>query len=319
MNGIKIRYNGLNSDYCTEIQNGVLQTRVPTGISHAFQVDMSNIMTISSTGVSVTGNLVVTDSTFNNNVICNNGLTFPRVIGTKITYYTGYYTDIFQGPVVIALRNVVPSGRYFIFKVGDNEQVKIDASYTTINNSLLQIGSNYIEQYGAGTNIFKTSTFNGNVQIKLNIDFSYTTLSIPSPTELGHVRTAITLTSPAFVLSPNIMYNCASAILDIGVWSVTFQVCYKQTAASGTTSRFDYGLSTTSAIFDNSFIDMQVGGFHTTNEFRMNRTTRTFTVTTGTLTIYAVIRLAFSSGTYQTGGVTIGTSNFISMQAVRIA
>jgi hypothetical protein len=279
-----------------------MRTRVPAGITHAWRIDNTDILTLNSTQMTV-----------------NNILTFPDVIGTKITYYTGYYTDINQ-TTIIGLRHVVPSNGTHIFKVGNNDEVKIDDTYTTINNNILQFGSNYIEQLGGGTNIFKTSTFNGNVQIKANIEFTYTTLSSPTSTELGHVRSAITLPSTAFGLSTNTMYNCAQALLDIGVWLVTFQVCYKCiSAGGGTTNRFEYGLSTTSATFDNQFIDRQFGGPHGSNEFVYNRTTRTFTVLSGTLTIYAVIRLAFSSGTYQTGGVTIGTSNYISMQAVRIA
>lgn len=324
LRGIILRiYNVSNTNFNEINQN--LYNMYITNWAGASQNPSNNgqaiiLRTINNVGGLTTNMTIQYDKvTMGQNLQVDGNLTFPNTIATKITYYTGYYTDIFQS-TIIGLRNVVPSNGTHIFKVGDNDEVKIDATYSTFNNNILQFGSNYIEQLGTGANIFKTSTFNGNVQIKVNIEFTYTTLSTPTSTELGHVRSAVILPNTAFGLSTNTMYNCAEALLDIGVWSVTFQVCYKCTSVGGgTTNRFEYGLSTTSATFDNLFIDRMFGGPHGSNEFVYNRTTRTFTVTSGTLTIYAVIRLIHSSGTYQTGGVTIGTSNYISMQAVRIA
>ena len=322
-------YNSSNTNY-NEIKQNLFVTEIlnnafdSTSSTHAIKfktktntskiVDNVNIQPNKTTihqNLQVDGNITFTNAQAITNI---NQITFTDSPIVKIQYYTNYYSQILGG----IFRMVVPSDGTHRFMVGTNDEVIISETVTRVNNNIQQAGTNIIEQTGTGTNTFKTSTFDGIVQIKENIEFTYTTLITPTSTELGHVRTAISLPANPFFLTTNVARNCVIATLDIGVWSVTFQVCYKCTA-SGTSTRFEYGLSTTSATFDNLFIDRQFGGAHGSNEFVYNRTTRTFTVLSGTITIYAVIRLFFTSGTYQAGGTTIGTSDYISMQAVRIA
>jgi len=150
--------------YNTEITNWAGANLNPSNNGQAIL-----FRTINNTGGLTTNMTIQYDKvTMGQNLQVDGNLTFPNTIATKITYYTGYYTDIYQS-TIIGLRNVVPSNGTHIFKVGDNDEVKIDSTYTTINNNLLQFGTNCIEQLGTGTNTFKTSTFNENVTFNKNI------------------------------------------------------------------------------------------------------------------------------------------------------
>jgi hypothetical protein len=53
IDGVKYNYNGLTGGYYTEVQTGVLRTRVPSGISHVWQVNTTDVATISSTGLTL--------------------------------------------------------------------------------------------------------------------------------------------------------------------------------------------------------------------------------------------------------------------------
>ena len=71
--------------------------------------------------------------TLNNKTLTNcGGITFPNSVGTKITYYTNYYTEL-QSSV---LRTVVNSSGNKIFRVGSVDIVTINSSVLPCKGSL---------------------------------------------------------------------------------------------------------------------------------------------------------------------------------------
>ena len=255
-------------------------------------------------------------TTFNNNVLCNNSLTFPNTIATKITYYTGYYTDIFQSQI-IGLRNVVPSNGNFIFKVGNNDEVKIDSIYTTINNNLLQFGTNVIEQLGGGSNTFKTSTFNEQVTFNKNINLP--TVYVARDTgQLGWTPFSTDVViSGTVTLALNTWYNLSYITLPVGVWIVHGQICYDCVGA-GTVGLREITIADGPAVQDSTCVEIATNIFHYTgaNNRTSARISR-YVVCGVAKTIYLNFRFRQSlSGSYQ---INISTQSGMNFQCVKIS
>ena len=258
--------------------------------------------------VTINQNLQVTGNfTFSG---VNGQLVFPDTIGTKITYYTGYYTDIFQG-AIIGLRHVVPSNGNFIFKVGNNDEVKIDATYTTINDNLLQFGSNYIEQLGTGTNIFKTSTFTGNINLP-------TTYVARTPGQLGWTPFSTDVViSGNQALAINTWYNLSYITLPVGIWLVYGQICYDCTS-TGTIGLREITIAEGPAVQDSTCVEIATNIFHYSgaNNRTSARISR-YVVCGIPRTIYLNFRFRQAlSGSYQ---INISTQSGANFQCVKIS
>jgi hypothetical protein len=263
-------------------------------------------------GVTVNQNLTVRQ-----NLQVDGNLTFPNTIATKITYYTGYYTDIFQS-TIIGLRNVVPSNGTHIFKVGDNDEVKIDSIYTTINNNLLQFGTNCIEQVGTGTNTFKKSTFNGVTTFNGNINLP-TTYVARDVGQLGWTPFSDDVViSGNQSLFLNTWVNLSSITLPVGVWIVNGQICYDCVTA-GTAGLREITIADGPTTAHSTCVEIATNIFHyggTTD----NRTTARISkivVVGATKTIYLNFRFRVSlSGSYR---INVSTQTGMNLSCVKIA
>jgi hypothetical protein len=244
-----------------------------------------------------------------------------NTIGTKITYYTGYYTDINQ-TTIIGLRNVVPSNGTHIFKVGDNDEVKIDSIYTTVNNNLLQFGTNCIEQLGGGANIFKTSSFNGNVTFNNNIILNSTYYAKTSGQLGNRINGTYTYSGVADFEINSGIYNLASISLPVGVWSINGQCSYERRTNSSVIEYENNSISELSNTLD--------GFCKTTNyyykdgsagmlEYPTKQITRIFDVQTPT-TLYLQLQVVYINvGGQLKPRITSVSTTYTRLYAVRIA
>ena len=268
----------------------------------------------------------------------------PDGTGTKLTYYTGFFTDM---NLATEIRNVVPTGSQTRFVIGATNTVLINSSGITLGQGrfICPTGTTgdritYNTDYVVSTaaNILRTNVPTGatqhfsvnNVDV-VSISTSTTTIrnniTLPSTQtgqtsgQLGYIHNGtVLLPSTPTNLTTNAVQYIGNMTLPVGVWNVFAQFTCQSMTGSGVITKEEYSLSTTSTTINNDNLEIAnytAPYFTPANNAVFCRRINAIFTSSGSQLVYMTIRYNFTSGTFQVNSTN--QTNYCRFYAVRIA